>query len=49
MTDIDNNTKTTTGSSGITGGRPKGFGSLIHEETRKEAELVEFALSILRG
>jgi hypothetical protein len=37
------------GESGNVGGRPKGFGALIREQTRDGAELVDFALSILRG
>ena len=31
------------------GGRPKGFGALIRAETRDGAELVAFALEVLRG
>jgi hypothetical protein len=37
------------GQSGNPGGRPRGFGSLIREETRDGAELVEFMLDVARG
>ena len=30
-------------------GRPKGFGHLIREQTKEGQELVDFALSVLRG
>lgn len=36
------------GVSGNPGGRPKGFGALIREQTSDGAELVEFYLKILR-
>jgi hypothetical protein len=37
------------GQSGNPGGRAKGLASLVREQTRDGAELVEFMLSVLRG
>jgi hypothetical protein len=37
------------GNSANPGGRPKGLASLVREQTRDGAELVQFMLSVLRG
>lgn len=37
------------GQSGNPSGRPKGFAGLIREQTQEGAELVDFALAVLRG
>lgn len=37
------------GQSGNPGGRPKGFGDYIREQTCEGRELVDFALSVVRG
>jgi hypothetical protein len=37
------------GRSANPGGRPKGIGSLVREQTRDGAELVAFMLAVLRG